>query len=833
MQYKEKKIKLGIRKKIILLICLTTLSVMFFGMGIDFLWSSQLLRNTVGNNYNISAKVLAVSVRQMLDEKLKEIKNLSTGILWKNFLKEDNARYQAMDKQFFKDYLLNMKKVWPQTSEDSPLISNFLNNEVSFDLKELKKRDNSINRILITNKTGVLAALSDKTTNFYYADKDWWQKSYNQSEGKVSIGNIEFDKDTNTWNLPFIVPINDENNVVAGICRIDIDIGNFLKVLDDFKIGNTGHAGLADKNNKVLFHSGIKPFSEKFIPDKDMKSILIGGVTWIITEESHLHKKEKIFISTAKVGHPLLLKKGLEWIVFVEQKANEVFRPLVVSIYQMAATVCVALMVLMILGFVVGSKAVKPIEELRDATAHIIKKDFHYNIKVNTNDEIEELADSFNQMSAALQISLSEIQEQNEKLLRANQELNIVNSFLNLSLENIPLQQFLELTLELIISIPWLALEAKGSIFLVENNPGVLVMKTQKNLEKSLLKECAFLPFGKCICGLAALKKKIQFVRNIDETHEITCEDMPPHGHYCVPIVYAEKVIGVINIYVKKDHPYNHNEIDFLEAIANTLAGVIQRKETEDSLEIAYNKLKETQFQLIQAAKMEVVGKLASGVAHEVKNPLAVILMGVEYLSLNYPFKDNNITLIIKDVTEAVERADKIVRGLLDFASVSKLNFVSKNLNLILNNSLLLLKHQFDKNHIEVIKNLDKNIPDVKLDRNRIEQVLINIFINAVNAMPQGGRIIINTFLKKSESIQGAAEVVVEIEDTGTGIPEGIIDKLFEPFFTTRRDKGGTGLGLAIVKNILDMHNAKIKLENKKENNGAKVTITFLVSSEP
>ncbi len=251
---------------------------------------------------------------------------------------------------------------------------------------------------------------------------------------------------------------------------------------------------------------------------------------------------------------------------------------------------------------------------------------------------------------------------------------------------------------------------------------------------------------------------------------------------------------------------------------------LVEHKGAEERLKIAYQQLKEAQSQLIQAEKMEIVGTIASGVAHEVKNPLAIILQSIEYISKKVKRDDENISLMIEDIKEAVERADKIIKGLLDFSSTSKLSMDFENLNSVIEGSLHLIKSQLLEARIEVIKNLG-DIPPIKMDKNRIEQALIDLFINAMNAMPNGGKLIVGTFSKelgKEERV-----IIVQIEDSGHGIPEGISDKIFNPFFTTRQKEGGTGLGLSIVKNIIEQHNGKIEIQNKKEERGVIAEITF------
>jgi signal transduction histidine kinase len=242
------------------------------------------------------------------------------------------------------------------------------------------------------------------------------------------------------------------------------------------------------------------------------------------------------------------------------------------------------------------------------------------------------------------------------------------------------------------------------------------------------------------------------------------------------------------------------------------------------ALQNEHIKFKTAQTQLIQAEKMAIVGKLSSGVAHEVKNPLAIIIQGIEYLKEKLKTKDESVSSALKDVEDAAGRADNVVKELLDFASVSKIVTAPENINLVMDNSLLLMKNLLDKNNIKIIKNFEENIPDVQLDKNKIQQVFFNIVLNSIEAMAAGGDITIRTYTQKQEDERW---VTVQIEDTGVGIPEGIAGNIFEPFFTTKHDKGGHGLGLSVVNNIIEMHGGKINISNRKDANGVNVVISF------
>lgn len=140
------------------------------------------------------------------------------------------------------------------------------------------------------------------------------------------------------------------------------------------------------------------------------------------------------------------------------------------------------------------------------------------------------------------------------------------------------LEKMLEQMLDHIVSISWFSLLAKGAVFLVEEKPDVLIMKSSHNLPEEQQRICAQVPFGRCLCGRAALTKKIQFADSIDDRHENCSPNVPPHGHYCVPILSSDNLLGVIILYLEEGHRQNQDEQNFLLTIANIMAGIIEGK---------------------------------------------------------------------------------------------------------------------------------------------------------------------------------------------------------------------------------------------------------------
>lgn len=280
--------------------------------------------------------------------------------------------------------------------------------------------------------------------------------------------------------------------------------------------------------------------------------------------------------------------------------------------------------------------------------------------------------------------------------------------------------------------------------------------------------------------------------------------------------------------------------------VVTSCEDITERKRAEDQLQGAYRELRQshldlqaTQEQLIEAEKLESIGQLAAGVAHEVKNPLMTLLTGVKFLSKFLPDQTEQVTHLLADMSDAISRADSVIKGLLDFSAPRKLDRSPEDLNAIVERSLSLVKHELDRSQVTVVKELAKDIPPLLLDSFKIQQVLVNTVTNAVHATPPGGTVTTRTSVRPLRLISGGTvndaagqwntgerAVFLEVEDTGSGIPDEKLSKIFDPFFTTKPAGKGTGLGLSVVRQIVEMHGASIDIRNGNEG-GVIVTIVF------
>ncbi len=224
------------------------------------------------------------------------------------------------------------------------------------------------------------------------------------------------------------------------------------------------------------------------------------------------------------------------------------------------------------------------------------------------------------------------------------------------------------------------------------------------------------------------------------------------------------------------------------------------------------NKLKEqTERQIVQSEKLASLGRLASGIAHEINNPLTGVLS--YSTSLLEDLGDSEYSEDLQVIINETKRCRDIVRGILDFARESQIEKEPANVNKIIENALAILTKHINFQNVKIEKRFSENIPEIELDINQMRSVINNLTLNAADAMPGGGRLTISTFLSYADSKE--KEIIIEISDTGIGISEDNITKIFDPFFSTKEVGKGTGLGLSVTQSIIERHNGRIEVKSR------------------
>ncbi|HAH31434.1 MAG TPA: hypothetical protein DCL44_03865 [Elusimicrobia bacterium] len=384
---------------------------------------------------------------------------------------------------------------------------------------------------------------------------------------------------------------------------------------------------------------------------------------------------------------------------------------------------------------------------------------------------------------------------------------SVLNAMLQRSLANVPLREKLNSHLVGLFALPWLAIQPKGAIFLMSPMGNALVLMTHHGLAPALLTACANVPLGRCLCGKAAQICRFMESIKVGEEHHITYEGMMPHGHYCAPIIASDKTLGVLNLYLKEGVLFTDSQRHFIKSVTDILAESILRSQTEDKL--------------FQSQKMDSVGRLAGGVAHDFNNILTAI-SGYAGFLMKELADDDPKRNDVKEILNAAKRAAGLTRQLLAFSRKQMLNPQVIDLNSSVNDTVKMVGRLIGES-IRIEIKLAAQPCHTKVDPGQIDQVLVNLAVNARDAMPMGGTLTLETelippkddfFMKHPDLIRGPV-VCLSIRDTGSGMTAEVKKHLFEPFFTSKEKGKGTGLGLSTVFGIVKQSGGDIEVESE------------------
>jgi len=263
-----------------------------------------------------------------------------------------------------------------------------------------------------------------------------------------------------------------------------------------------------------------------------------------------------------------------------------------------------------------------------------------------------------------------------------------------------------------------------------------------------------------------------------------------------LPLVLADDVVGLVRIFFAEARDFSKEELEFAEAIAEECAYAIDKAMLIERQRVEYHHL------AVKTEKLSSLGRLAAGIAHEINNPLAAILLYSTSMLKETPQDHPNREGLEIIIHETV-RCRGIIQELLEFSRERESRKVLADVNKIMDKALTILENEFRLHRVPVKKDLSPDLPEIPLDVNQMEQVFINFLVNAIEAIPGEGLVTIRT--RKDDERKG---VIIEIEDNGIGISEEYKDRIFEPFFSTKPK--GTGLGLPVNFGIVEKHQGQI-----------------------
>jgi len=374
-----------------------------------------------------------------------------------------------------------------------------------------------------------------------------------------------------------------------------------------------------------------------------------------------------------------------------------------------------------------------------------------------------------------------------EQVQRDRETQKVISSLMGFSLEDIPLEELLRRDLEFIVSLPWLSPESKGAIYLVEDEPGVLVRKVQFGLSGPTPAACARIPIGQCLCGQAAQERKMLFVDHYHRAPGGLCQAMGPHGHYCVPLLLEGAVLGVIDLFLPAAFRDDERKREFLATIARVLVSTIQRKRTEETLRESEKELRRLSSQLLDAQEKERKW-IAQELHDSIGQSLAAIKFSLERKIGQMSGGKAPPGVSLEDILSIVRNGIEETRRIMTNLRPSILD----DLGIVATLSWFCREFQKVYPHIQIRKEVDigeKEVPE------RLKIVIFRVLQEAMNNMAKHSQgDLIRVFLARKEN-----QIVFAVQDNGVGFD---------------LETSPRGLGLASIKERADYSGGIFTLES-------------------
>jgi len=394
-------IKGGMKLKVTLTILVVASTVLLSGIVVIYFMGLSLLHDIVGEQYIQSAQHLGYVMLENLKGELEDTKVYTKLPLLVDAVKEANLKYKDMGNKDIVPYLESMDKKWIPAQTSDPLLREYLNNRVSIELANIAKTRSGVAEIFITDKYGGIVSASEKTSDFYQADEEWWQKAYDNGKGDTYISNVEFDESSADWVISIAVPIKDESESVIGVCKNSLALKRLFSNIAVFSSGRTGRAFLVNEEGKVIFPRGL-PYTDKQLLTKEIVNKLLSGKKRFIFTSQKLLSNERLFMAFSDIKPPVTEKSGAAWMIFIAQDASEIAMPFNKLISQLSFITGCLIIFAIPMGLLFGEIIVSPIRKLHGATEQFMAGNWDHKVNIKTGDEIGQFAVVFENMIAEI-----------------------------------------------------------------------------------------------------------------------------------------------------------------------------------------------------------------------------------------------------------------------------------------------------------------------------------------------------------------------------------------------------------------------------------------------
>ncbi|MEE8423303.1 MAG: histidine kinase dimerization/phospho-acceptor domain-containing protein, partial [Thermodesulfobacteriota bacterium] len=660
------------------------------GLSLVYFIGNRSIERVIGANFKELAFETSARVDNYIQHHLEEVHFLSITPQIIDHVRERNSRYTGKDFPKIQEEIEKIDSLWDEAISSGPIslypgkdsseiqkdieaiwkknpakkiLSDLLNNKASkfmklFERVDAEEESGTVHiNILITDKKGVAIAATNTPDRFYYGGEKRWKYTYNDGNGQKHISDINLDRRKKIHTFDIGMPIIDQGETIGTVLMRHY-VENFFKSVTSVKVGKTDHTMLASSDGTLLF-CPIFPIKSHILKKELSQAIFQGEAGWSITN-ADVHFSGRSINGFAPVKMSLTSGShsfgGKIWYVFTSQDPKETYAPINTLLMWIAASGLFGIVLLGLLVVYASRMIVKPIKMLHDGAELIGKGDLNYRLQIKSGDEIEELADKFNEMVEQLKSSYTDlekkVEERTEELLKTHNDLAILFDITATVSKSLNMDEILSEVLKKILSAIG---GGAGFICLLDEESGKLLMAAHEGLTPDLIKK-----------NKSIKVDTYPYSRVVREGRPYISEDLSRDKKYkrsyisnkysslaCIPLRSKNEVLGSFTIYSAEAGIFS-KVANLLESIGNQLGISIENAKLFSEAE-KFSRMK---------------SEFVSHVSHELRTPLSSIKSAAEIL-LDYGETDEKVQREFLDVINS--EADRLTRLVNDTLDLSKI----------------------------------------------------------------------------------------------------------------------------------------------------------------
>jgi len=825
--------RMGIRGKLVTALIVTGVIPLLIAISITYFVGLSQRKETVGRNFQQLSEKARENIVLRLTASVRSIRNLAVLPLTVGFLSAASMDSEIAPKISAWE-ITHFDERWSEISTKDEPLKEILENPLAEMFKAFNSVETAFGEVFATDVTGRLVASTDKTSDYWQADEDWWQNAYNNGQGKLHLEGVSYDDNVGIYATNICVPVKASNGgqeKIVGIIKAVLAADYAFEGVYNMSVEEGGKGVLASDDGTIIFSRYAPPMREK-LPTGVRPSSSLGDSGWFIAPAQD---GPDMLVAFARIElNERDFTFSTSWSVIVYQKLSYASAPIRRLIWYISVPGIVLILVSLFLGlYLAAGKVASPLRQLTQTVKHVASGDLTRKVQISSKAEIGELASSINQMISNLQKRTS----LDDMALNALTHMEL-RDVLNIVMET------LKTIFDAAFARIWLVEDGdlcEDCIHadICQNKDWCLHLKVTVGI---YAKDDEYLrvPLGGLEVGRIAETKKPFMTNDIVADGDIHRAEWLNKrlvtSFVGYPLIVGGELLGVLALFSYR--PISDDEFTILGSFAARTAMAIQNARLHSEimeLNLNLEKNVEDRTQELELANIklrkadQLKSEFLANMSHELRTPLNAIIGFAEVLRdglcgrLNEEQEES-----VVDIHESGKHLLRMINDILDLSKVEagKMELQPEDFSLAqaMDDVQSIVRDIVNRKHLDLQTVVSEDLPNVHADQVKFKQIMYNLLSNAVKFTPDRGAVTIDVSLDNDEFL-------ISVTDTGIGIEQEDQETIFDEFkqvdSSRTRLYEGTGLGLALTKRLVELHGGRIWVESEGTGMGSKFSFTL------